>query len=404
MVLTENLSIALKNQFERELEIIKLIQRNPHPNIATYYKIIKESNRIIIVMELCTGGELSKHIKNGLELEKIKDYYTQILNGYLHLHDLHIIHRDIKSANILLTDDMKTIKLIDFGFSKIYKIDLCKTICGSPHYMAPELLYYKDYTSKSDIWSLGILLYEMIYGYTPFHKCKLIKSIKEDMDNIVFPEIRDINENIIEYVPNEIIVYMKNLLIVNENNRLDWYEIKKSKWLDNEDDVYNNDIFELELNNICKSKPINIFKKNNDINHTNSLPNSQSNSYDSPLNYGSFRGQSFGTIKYSNDNIKLDELSLMNNYFENEYEKIMEKHKNIATNSGLINIRDIDNRIIENISEKSTKYDYISESTCKFGKKLYSKSVPYATNVFNKFNKLGKVAKKTSKKIGDIIQ
>ena len=221
-------SIAL--QLERELQVIRILQLYPHKNIVSYYKIFQSDDKMIICMELCSGGELTKYIKNGLDLETIKNYFSQILDGYKHLLELNIVHRDIKSANLLLTQDKKTIKFIDFGLSKVFSTDLNQTICGSPLYMAPEVLDNQDYDSKSDIWSLGVLLYEMVYGHTPFHHCTVIKTLKQTVqrNQIVYPSKSIKN---LYTVPLSLITYMKRLLEPNPKYRIDWNEIHDTKWL-----------------------------------------------------------------------------------------------------------------------------------------------------------------------------
>jgi serine/threonine protein kinase len=230
IIYTKYLDSKIARQLQRELQVIRILQEHPHPNIATYYKIFNTPDKMIIVMELCSGGELSKYIKIKMDLETIRSYFCQILDGYKHLLELNIVHRDIKSANILLTQDKRTIKFIDFGLSKIFSTDLNQTICGSPLYMAPELLNHQDYDSKSDIWSLGVLLYEMVYGFTPFHQCKVIKTLKQTVqtDNINYPK-KSADKSY--DVPPDMIAYMKRLLELNPLQRIDWEDLNDANWL-----------------------------------------------------------------------------------------------------------------------------------------------------------------------------
>ena len=182
-------------QFKRELDIIRILRKHPHPNIPEYYKIIESPTRIIIVMEWCRGGELSNVIKSGMDLTQVKYYFNQILSGYLHLLSLNIIHRDMKAQNIMLTHDLNQLKIIDFGLSKVINTDMTRTVVGSPAYMAPERLGAQDYDSTSDIWSLGIILYEMIYHINPFHSCKNKATlIKTANTPITLPTTRHCNE------------------------------------------------------------------------------------------------------------------------------------------------------------------------------------------------------------------
>jgi serine/threonine protein kinase len=235
-------------QFKRELDIIRILRKHPHPNIPEYYKIIESSSRIIIVMEWCRGGELGSLVKSRLDLTQVKYYFNQILSGYLHLLSLNIIHRDMKAQNIMLTHDLNSIKIIDFGLSKVINTDMTRTVVGSPAYMAPERLGAQDYDSTSDIWSLGIVLYEMIYHINPFHSCKnkatLIKSANIPID---LPPDRDCNEicDLIgktedsicdrsktvvrktEPVPQHMLEIMSGMLNIDPGKRFDWIELSR---------------------------------------------------------------------------------------------------------------------------------------------------------------------------------
>ena len=142
----------LKERFFEEINIINIIKKNPHENIVKCYSITHTLDKIYIVMEYCESGELSKLIKKKLTEDKIKFYFKQIINAFLHLDKLNIIHRDVKPANILLTNNYETIKITDFGLSRINSdSNLMNTICGSPFYMSPEILNEKQYDKDTDI-------------------------------------------------------------------------------------------------------------------------------------------------------------------------------------------------------------------------------------------------------------
>lgn len=461
IISTKHLDSIIAQQLQRELDVIKILQDNPHPNIATYYKIIKDTDKMIIVMELCLGGELTKYIKNGLDLALIRKYYMQILDGYKHLLELNIIHRDIKSANILLSHDKQTIKFIDFGLSKIFTIDLNQTICGSPHYMAPELLDHQNYNSKSDIWSIGVLLYEMVYGYTPFHNCKIIKTLKQTVKcNEINYYDKMKNGSI---VPDDLIEYLKNLLELNPSDRANWDDLKNSMWLKHEKINDNNistdeydQIFEIDID----KKPNNNTSNNNNnnktyisthetyglqendknitrnsikanhpfIRRTSPIPINNNRKYiktalrqydqftypscKRDINerfpkqnvIGSVRGESFGTINNADiktNNEILAEIDAMTDYFDKEYEKTVKHQKEKATESGLLDIRDInDDMLIQHVPEKTTAYEYISKGSCMIGNYIYSTSAPVASTIINK---MGTIARKTKKKIKTII-
>ena len=156
-----------------------ILAKLDHPNIIKFYDVFeskKPKHMINIVTEYADGGDLSEKIKerknkNGNFTEsEILDYFTQICLAIRHIHEKKIIHRDLKSGNIFL---MKNgfVKLGDFGIAKNFQrtIDKAKTMVGTPYYLSPEIIESKPYDSKSDIWSLGVLLYEMMTFKMPFN-------------------------------------------------------------------------------------------------------------------------------------------------------------------------------------------------------------------------------------------
>ena len=268
IITTQHLEKIITIQLKRELQVIRILQEHPHKNIATYYKICQSNDKMIIVMELCSGGELTKYIKRGLDLDTVKNYFLQILDGYDHLLELNIMHRDIKSANILISQEKKTIKIIDFGLSKVVSVDLNQTICGSPLYMAPEVLDHRSYNTKSDIWSIGVLLYEMIYGFTPFNQCTVIKTLKHTIKNNAIVYYPMSTQNLYVVTP-DMISYMKKLLEMDPQKRIDWNKLRDAQWLTdintsistmncNHNKNNNDTVLSLKTNKL-------VFNKNNEI-------------------------------------------------------------------------------------------------------------------------------------------
>ena len=186
------LKIMDKNFILKNLETLQIIyneieiqSRINHPNIIRLYNIYENSNTIYMIMEYLNNGNLFSLIrrKKGLnEIEAYK-YFSQIVNAIKFLHNNNIIHRDIKPENILL-DNKYTCKLCDFGWSVILQDNSSRnTFCGTIEYMAPEIINNEQYDKSIDIWSLGVLLFEMIHGFNPFENNKnninlLIENIK----------------------------------------------------------------------------------------------------------------------------------------------------------------------------------------------------------------------------------
>ena len=177
-----------------------ILAKLDHPNIIKFYDVFeskKPKHMINIVTEYADGGDLSEKIKerknkdgNFTESE-ILDYFTQICLAIKHIHEKKIIHRDLKSGNIFL---MKNgfVKLGDFGIAKGFQrtIDKAKTMVGTPYYLSPEILEGKPYDSKSDIWSLGVLLYEMMTFKMPFNANSLpMLSVKIMRGNYIPPPV-----------------------------------------------------------------------------------------------------------------------------------------------------------------------------------------------------------------------
>ncbi|MBD3341874.1 MAG: protein kinase [Candidatus Lokiarchaeota archaeon] len=144
-----------------------------HPNICTIYEIDEtEDSQTFIAMSHCDGGTLKEKIKQGpMEVEQAIDIATQIAEGLKAAHKKGIVHRDIKSANIMITDDGQ-VKITDFGLAKLsgQKTQLTKTgsTPGTAAYMSPEQILGDSVDHRTDIWSLGMVLYEMLTGQLPF--------------------------------------------------------------------------------------------------------------------------------------------------------------------------------------------------------------------------------------------
>jgi len=168
-----NLTGITNNQKKYLLSELKIISEHNSNFIIKFYNAFVKDDNLCIIMEYCSKGTLEKHIKTHLSNEKIWKYFSQICGSIMYLHNNNIIHRDLKTANILI-DTEDNIKLIDFGVSKILNnyMKFTKSFVGTPYCMSPELLKNVFYDHKTDIWALGIILYQMTHnGKNPFH-CK----------------------------------------------------------------------------------------------------------------------------------------------------------------------------------------------------------------------------------------
>lgn len=153
----------------REKQIMDEIQ---HPFIINMVNAFQDSHRLYMVLDMYPGGELYSilHQKNsdGVKKEVAVFYAAVILEALDFMHMKDIIYRDLKPENVLLDSDGYCV-IVDMGFAKKVK-DKTYTLCGTPLYIAPEVILSKGHNKAADIWSLGVLIFEMIYGFTPFYR------------------------------------------------------------------------------------------------------------------------------------------------------------------------------------------------------------------------------------------
>ena len=161
-----------KDMIETEVAIFKQVD---HKNVIRLHELFESKERLFLVTELVTGGELFDQIleKGSYTENEARKIARDMLRGISYLHSLGIVHRDLKPENLLFSDKTPkaTLKVTDFGLSKIMvnQSTLLQTQCGTPAYVAPEVLVGDGYGPEVDLWACGVIIFIILSGTTPFH-------------------------------------------------------------------------------------------------------------------------------------------------------------------------------------------------------------------------------------------
>lgn len=208
---------------------INILRRFNHPNIIQLYDVVRTADKLIIFLEICEDGDLKKMInenKSKVFPEKqVISILSQMVEAFKVMYENNVIHRDLKPANILIQKNVY--KISDFGFAREMYCGMDEpqalTRYGSPLYMCPQILEGSPFSSKCDVWSLGIIGYQMLYGKTPWIGISpkdLLENIRKN-PNIKPPEDIKVSEEMKDM--------LKKMLIWEDEKRISWPEIFKSE-------------------------------------------------------------------------------------------------------------------------------------------------------------------------------
>ncbi|PIA18358.1 fused serine/threonine kinase-like protein [Coemansia reversa NRRL 1564] len=211
-----------KVEIETYREEMRLLQQLDHPHVIQLVEYFETATDIFIVLEYCKC-DLSVYLKRKggfLKMEEVRDIALQLLSGLRYLHRLGVVHHDIKLPNALIGADGK-IKWCDLGLATQMTQDgkpiFVHALKGTPLYMAPEILSKSRYTYKADLWSLGVVLYELYVGKTPF-RTSSIAELKHNimMENIIWPKD----------IPAQLKLFLEGLLQRDPSRRIHWSQLR----------------------------------------------------------------------------------------------------------------------------------------------------------------------------------
>eukprot|EP01135_Chromosphaera_perkinsii_P005335 Nk52_evm16s343 gene=Nk52_evmTU16s343 len=221
-----------ENMFEMELEILKEIE---HPNMIKLYDHYETERYLYLVTELASDGDLfdrvvSKKKRKALSEKDASHLIKQLVLGVEYLHRQNVVHRDLKPENILIdsgSDGKDIVKVCDFGLATtISKGQKLGTVCGTPTYVAPEILSEEGYDEKVDIWAIGVITYILLCGHPPFHS---------KVQKMLFQKIRkgeyDFHEKYWGCISSSAKELIKHMLTVDPKERFTASQVLEHPWI-----------------------------------------------------------------------------------------------------------------------------------------------------------------------------
>lgn len=222
-------------QIKKEISIMKIVR---HKYVVGMKEVLASRTKIFIVLELVTGGELfDKIVNEGKFTEEMARFYCkQLVEGVEYCHNLGVCHRDLKPENLLL-DEQGNLKISDFGLSALYvgdsdgdgatRTELLHTTCGTPNYVAPEVLADKGYEGKkADVWSIGVILYVLLAGFLPFDESTIVA---------LFAKIQAADFTYPKWFSPSVRQLLDAIITADPKERLTLAQVRESAWLNHDD-------------------------------------------------------------------------------------------------------------------------------------------------------------------------
>ncbi|KAJ3018893.1 UNVERIFIED_CONTAM: Serine/threonine-protein kinase par-1 [Siphonaria sp. JEL0065] len=210
---------------------VQLMMRLDHPNVINLYSIMETEDECFVVMEYAAGGELIEYIaaRNYLSEREARKFFRQIISAMDHCHMASVVHRDLKLENLLLNDN-RDILISDFGLGRTYNPEVqeyLKTFCGTPNYAAVELISGIPYDGiKSDIWAMGVALYVMMTGKTPFVGATISQ---------LYSKIRNVDYKCPDYFSGDLKALLGKMLKKDPIKRADMEALRSDPWVNFEE-------------------------------------------------------------------------------------------------------------------------------------------------------------------------
>ncbi|EGC30333.1 myosin light chain kinase, partial [Dictyostelium purpureum] len=224
----------LGSDYEKNLKMeVDILKKVNHPNIIALKELFDTPQKLYLVMELVTGGELfDKIVEKGSYSElDAANLIRKIVSAVKYLHSSNIVHRDLKPENLLLKSKENDLEvaIADFGLSKIIgQSVVMATACGTPSYVAPEVLNATGYDKEVDMWSIGVITYILLCGFPPFYGDTVPEIFEQIMEaNFDYPE---------EYwgsISKPAKDFINKLLVVDVTKRLSAEDALTHPWLNN---------------------------------------------------------------------------------------------------------------------------------------------------------------------------